>query len=85
MKSTFALVEIVHDCRKIPCAFDRRSRGYAQVDAELARDDIRQRGLARSGRSREQNVIERLAAFARRLDRHRENLPDALLTERARA
>ena len=74
------LIEIVHECGKITGAFDRRPRGYAQVDAELARDDMSQRGLAQAGRSGEQNVIERLAALARRLDRHRENLPDALLT-----
>jgi hypothetical protein len=41
---------------------------------------MRQRGLAEAGRSGEQNVVERLAAPARRLDRHCENLPEALLT-----
>ena len=81
MNSTSPLVEIIHDCGKITCAFDRRSRGYAQVDTELACDDMRQRGLAEPGRSGKQNVIERLAASARRLDRHRENLPEALLTD----
>jgi hypothetical protein len=43
--------------------------------------NMRQLGLAEAGGSREQNVIERLAASARRLDRHRENLPEALLTD----
>src|SRR5271167_5186080 len=75
------LIEIVHDCGKIACTFDRRPRGYPQVDTELTRDDMSQRGLAEAGRSGKQNVIERLAAYARRLDRHRENLPDALLSD----
>src|ERR1700687_5592289 len=78
------LVEIVYDGGKITSAFDRRPRGHAQVDAELARDDMRQRGLAEAGRSGEQDVIERLAALARGLDRHRENLPDALLPDEFR-
>ena len=66
---------------RITGAFDRRSRGYAQVDAELARDDMRQRGLAEAGRRGEQDVVERLAASASRLDRHGENFSEALLTD----
>ena len=46
--------------------------GGAEIDAELARDDLRQRGLAEPGRADEQHVVERLLARARRLDEHRE-------------
>ena len=40
---------------------------------KLTRDYVRERGLAESRRSREQNVIEYLAALARRGDRHAEH------------
>jgi hypothetical protein len=43
------------------------------ADPKLTRDYVRERGLAESRRSREQNVIEYLAALARRLDRHAEH------------
>ena len=42
------------------------------TDAELTRDDLRQRGLAEAGRPHEQHMIERLAALARRLDEDRQ-------------
>ena len=45
-----------------------RARGLAQVHAELARDDVRERGLAQARRPEEQHVVERFAAPARRLD-----------------
>src|SRR5579871_3892886 len=46
--------------------------GRTKSDAEFARDDLRQRGLAEAGRADEQNMIERLATLARRLDENGE-------------
>src|SRR5262245_31775385 len=51
---------------------DHRARGGTEVDAKLARDDLRQRGLAEAGRTDEQHVVERFLARACRLDEHRE-------------
>ena len=47
---------------------DHRPRGRAEVDAELARHDLRQRRLAETRGSDEQDVIERLAAGLGRVD-----------------
>ena len=43
-------------------ALEHRAGGLAQVDAELARDDVRERGLAQARRAEQQHVVERLAA-----------------------
>ena len=58
-----------------------------ELDAHLAREDVRERRLAEPGRAAEQDVIERLAASARGLDEDPEVLlvlvlPDVLV-ERA--
>ena len=45
-----------------------------EIDAELARDDLRQRRLAEAGRPDEQHVIERLAARFGGLDEDAEIL-----------
>ena len=47
---------------------EHRTRGLAQVDAQLVGDDVRQRGLAQAGRAEDQHVVERLAALARGRD-----------------
>ena len=57
-------------------------------DAHLVREDVRERRLAEAGRAAEEDVIERLAAAARRLDEDPEvvlvlALPDVLV-ERGR-
>jgi hypothetical protein len=59
-------------------------------DAELGRDDLRQRGLAQPGRAGQQHMVERLAARLGRLDRDRELLlqlllPDELVKPRGRS
>ena len=63
-----ALFEIGEQRREVAGLGDHRAGGRAEVDAELARDDLRQRGLAEPGRADEQHVVERLVALARRLD-----------------
>ena len=67
-----ALFEIGEQRGEIARLRDDRARGGAKADAELARDDLRQRGLAEAGGTDEQHVIQRLAPLARRLDEDRE-------------
>src|SRR3546814_13475528 len=47
----------------------------------LARDDRRQRGLAEPRRAEEKDVIERIAAPPRRLDKHAQIVARALLPD----
>ena len=54
-------LEVGEDRGEIAGALEHRPRGLAQVDAHLARDDVRERGLAQAGRPEEQHVVERLA------------------------
>ena len=54
--------------REIARFADDRARGRMEIDAELARDDLRQRRLAEARRTDEQHVIERLAARFRGLN-----------------
>ena len=72
MNKHVALFEIGEQRREIAGLGDHRARGGAEIDAELARHDLRQRGLAEPGRTDEQHVVERLAARARGLDEHAE-------------
>ena len=51
-----------------PGALDDRPARGAQADAHLAGDQVRERGLAEARGTGEQDVIERLAALARRAD-----------------
>ena len=61
-----ALLEIGEQRREIAGLGDHRARGRAEVDAELARDDLRERRLAEPGRADEQHVVERFAAASAR-------------------
>ena len=67
-----ALFEIGQECGEIAGLGDHGPRGGAKADAEFARHDLRQRGLAEAGGTDEQHMVERLAALARRLDEDRE-------------
>ncbi len=58
---------------------DDRPGGRAEIDAELARHDLRQRRLAQARRADEQHVIERLAARLGGFDEHLEVLARRLL------
>src|SRR5271154_6759748 len=75
------LFEVVDDRGQVGGALDRRARSDVNVDAELARDDMRERGLAEAGGPREQHVIEHFAASARGGNRHAENFLVALLAD----
>ena len=56
-----ALFQIGQQRREVAGLGDHRAGGGAEVHAELARDDLRQRGLAEAGRADEQHMVERLA------------------------
>ena len=60
---------------------DDRSGGRAHRHAHLVADDVGERGLAEAGRAIEQHVIERLAAAARRGNRHLQVVADAILAD----
>ena len=46
-----AAFEVGDDRGEIAGALDRGTRGGAEIDAQLARDDMRERGLAEPGRT----------------------------------
>ena len=72
MNSTSRGFEIGEQRREIAGLGDHRPGGGAEVDAQFARHDLRQRGLAQARRADEQHVVERFLARARGLDEHRE-------------
>ena len=63
-----ALAQIGQNRGQIGGFFHHRSGGAADRNAHLVGDDARQRGLAETGRTENQGVVERLGAFARRAD-----------------
>ena len=79
-----ALFEVGEERREVAGLGDDRTRRGAEIHAQLARDDLRQRGLAEPGRPDEQDMIERLVARPRRLDEHREVFPRLLLADEFR-
>ena len=82
------LVERGEHRGEVPGPLDGRTGGVAHVDAELARDDRRERGLAEAGWAVEEDVVGRLSPALRRLEQDGEvGLDLALadvLVERAR-
>ncbi len=58
-----------------------RTRGGAALDAHLARDQHRQRGLAEARGAEEEDVVERLAAPTCRVDRDLQRGADLLLPD----
>src|SRR5689334_12652370 len=67
-----ARLERREERRDVALAFERRAGGLHEGHVQLGRHDLRERGLAEPGRSRQQHVVERLAALLRRLDEHRQ-------------
>ena len=63
-----ALFEIGQQRREIAGLGDHRSRRRAKTDAEFARHDLRQSGLAEAGGADEQHMVERLIALAGGVD-----------------
>ena len=64
-----ALFEIGQQRGEIARLCDHRTGSRAEVDAEFARHDLRQRGLAETRRADEQHMIERFLARARGVDK----------------
>ena len=60
-------LQVGQDRGEVAGALDHRPGGGAEADAQLARDDLRQRGLAQAGRAVQQHVVQRLAAGSRGL------------------
>ena len=65
-----ARFEIGEKRREIARARDHRPGGGAKTDAQFARQNLRERGLAQARRPEQQHVIQRLAAPARSLHKH---------------
>ena len=75
-----AVFEIGEQRREVAFG-DHRAGGGAEIDAQFARDDLRQRGLAQPRRPDEQHMIERFLARPRRLDEHRKVRARLLLAD----
>jgi hypothetical protein len=58
MNSTSFASRLVSSAARSP-ALEHRARRLAQIHAHLARDDVRQRGLAEARRAEQQHVVER--------------------------
>ena len=67
-----AVLEVGEQRGEIAGLGDDGPGGGAEAHAQLARHDLRQRGLAEARRAREQHVVERVAARLGRLDEHLE-------------
>ena len=65
----------------VALALERRPGGLHERHVELGRDDLRERGLAEAGRPGQQQVVERIAARGRGLDRHGQLLAQRLLAD----
>src|SRR5207302_15636 len=65
----------------VALALEGRPCDLPDADTELVADDLRERGLAEPGRAGEEEMVERLAARFRRLERDRELLLHALLAD----
>src|SRR5579862_3444030 len=67
-----AILEIGQERREIAGLGDHRTGRATEIDAELARQNLRQSGLAETRRTDEQHVIERFTPPARRFDEYAE-------------
>src|SRR5690606_39043706 len=84
-----ALFEIGEQRRKIPRLGDDGAGGGTKIDAEFLGHDLRQRRLAKAGRTDKQHMIKCFPAHLRRLDEDleigaRRRLPDKIV-QRLRA
>src|SRR5262249_47417672 len=79
-----ARAEIGEEAGQVAGLLDHRARRLCDLDAQLVRQDRRERGLAKTRRPVEQHVVEGFAALARRLEEDGElflerRLPDELV------
>ena len=61
-----ALIDVGEDGREVSWPLDGGAAGGVDVHAQLARDDVGQRGLAQAGRTVEQDVVRRFLAHVGR-------------------
>ena len=80
-KRTSRAFEAGEDRGHVALLLERRAGDRAQPDAELLADDGRERRLPEAGRADEEDVVERVAARLRRLERDLELLLRALLAD----
>jgi hypothetical protein len=73
--------EVGQDRDQIAGTLDGGTGRHAQIDAHLGGNDRRQRGLAESRRTVQQDVIERFPALARRFDEDRKGRFHPLLSD----
>ena len=73
--------EIGQQRGKIAGALQHRAGSVAQIHAHLARDDLRQRGLAQAGRAEQQHMVERLLAPLGRFDEYLQLPADLFLAD----
>jgi hypothetical protein len=68
MNRTSRGFEIGQDRRQVAGLVQHRAGGGAEVDPQLAGDDLGQGGLAQAGRAEQQHVVQRLAPALGGLD-----------------
>ncbi len=76
-----ARLERRQEGRDVALALERRSGGLHERHVELGGDDLRQRGLAQAGGAGQQQVVQRVPARGRRLDRDGQLLAQRLLAD----
>ncbi len=76
-----AVLEVGEQRGEIARLGDHRARSGAEPHPHLARDDLRERGLAQPGRAEEQHMVERLAAPPGGGDEHAQVLARRLLAD----
>ena len=65
-----ARFEIGEQRGQVACLGDHRPGGRTETDTHLATEDLRQRGLAKTRRAREQHMVKRIAPIARGRDEY---------------
>ncbi len=63
-------MQIGQQGRQVPRPFDHRTGGAFQIDLQLLGNNIGQGGLAQSGKSVEEHMIQGLSPFQGRLDKN---------------
>ena len=71
------------EAREIAGLGDDGTGGRLHVDAHRLTEDVGERGLAESGRTREKHVVERFATVFRSLDGEHQPIADLLLPDKA--
>jgi hypothetical protein len=74
-----ARLQVGEQRRQIAGPLEHGARRLTHIHAELAREDVRERGLAQTGRTEDERMVERLAAHDRGLHEDLELRLDLLL------